>query len=245
MDTLTKETDSSELNPFDSSLTPANVDGDETYRAICKSAVLALVFTIFSLIAAPFIFVIPELAVFSALLAFFGMLFAGLAAFNLRKYPDELVGWGPTKFGLVVSAVVFVASVGLFSYIIATEVPEGHIRISFGKLKPDKDLGETIPKIAKEYDGKKVFIKGFVRPGNRRVGLQQFILVGDFGDCCFGGNPAITDVVAIDLQDGLTADYSLRVRRIAGTFHLNKDPRPVNEDGVPQVYYTIEADYIK
>jgi hypothetical protein len=217
----------------------------EDYRAICKTAILSIVFSVFALLLAALMFMVVELALMAAIVAVFGLVFAIIAFINLKKYPDELLGWKSAKIGFIACLVVLISSVGLYSYVYATEVPEGYQRISFRELKPNKRRSEVIPPAAEELDGQKVFIKGFIRPNDRKVGLQKFTLVGDFGSCCFGGNPDITDVIAIELDDGKTADYSLRVRRIAGTFRLNKTPKRINEEGVPEVHYTIEANYIK
>ena len=223
----------------------ANEGLEEEYRSLSKAAILALVFTIFAIISAPFMFIIPEVGIFVGVLATVGLGLTGLAIWGLKRYPDELVGWAPAKFALCGSGFLFLAGFGLYGFVYLTEVPPDHERISFSMLKPDKRKDEVIPRAAFDLDGKKVFIKGFVRPGQRRVGLQQFILVGDFGDCCFGGNPEITDVVAVDLQGDLKVDYSYRLRRIAGVFRLNPGRRLVDEDGIPQVFYTIEADYVR
>ena len=236
-----------ELRQLDDAYPAPDADNDfeDQYRSISKTAILSMVFAIFALIAVPFMFLIPEVAIFVGFLASIGIGFGLLAVWGLKRYPDEIVGWGPAKIGLIGSLVFAVGGFGLYGYVYATEVPPDHQRISFSMLKPDKRKEELVPQAAFDLDGKKVFIKGFVRPGQRRVGLKQFILVGDFGDCCFGGNPEITDVIAVDLLGDLKVDYSYRLRRIAGTFKLNPGRRLVDEDGIPQVFYTIEADYIR
>ena len=50
----------------------------------------------------------------------------------------------------------------------ATEVPPGYVRTSFAEFKPDEvDLrgNHFIPPDVAALDGKKVFIKGYMRPG--------------------------------------------------------------------------------
>ena len=131
------------------------------------------------------------------------------------------------------------------TYVYMTEVPDGYDRISFRMLKPNKKTSLPYSETAEELDGSKVFLKGFVRPGTHRTNLRDFILVGDFGSCCFGGNPEITDVVAISIQGDERVNYSLRVRKIAGTFRLNRRAAPTDEKEVPKVYYQIDADIVK
>jgi len=88
-----------------------------------------------------------------------------------------------------------------------------------------------------ELDGKKVFIKGYVRPpGGKKRKLQDFILVGDFGSCC---------VVAVSIIGDDTVDYGYALRRIAGTFRLNKQTKRTKEKEVPQVFYEIHTNEVR
>ncbi len=215
------------------------------YRSICKTAIVAITLAIFASLILPIIFLIPELGLLAAAVAFLGVVFGLIATFKIRKYPEELIGKKAASIGLFGSIAVMAIGIGYYGYIYATEVPEGCERINFTMLKPDKHKDEVYPEEMEKYDGKRVFLKGFVRPSDRKLGLKKFILVGDFGSCCFGGTPKLTDMVAIELKDGLKANYSFRVRRIAGIFRLHKSGKTVNEDGVPNVIYSIEADYIK
>ena len=70
-------------------------------------------------------------------------------------------------------------------------------------------------------------------------------MVGDFGDCCFGGSPKITEIVAVDIQIPKTIDYGWGLRKIGGTFRLNPNSKPSREKDIPGVFYEIEADYVK
>ncbi len=112
-------------------------------------------------------------------------------------------------------------------------------------LDVDEDAELPYSKEAEQLDGKKVFLRGWVRPGDRKKKLKKFILVGDFGSCCFGGNPKISDVVGVVIQTDETVDYSFRMRRIGGTFRLVKEAAKTGESEVPRVFYQIEADYIR
>ena len=64
-----------------------------------------------------------------------------------------------------------------------------------------------------ELDGKQIFVKGYVHPGVSSVSkLKKFVLVPDMGTCCFGGDPAPTDMIEVTLEDPLTVDFALRRR---------------------------------
>ena len=70
-------------------------------------------------------------------------------------------------------------------------------------------------------------------------------MVGDFGDCCFGGDPAATDVVAIKINCDDTVNYGYGLRRIGGIFKLNTRAQSSHEDDIPRVFYEIEANYVR
>ncbi|WP_148618976.1 DUF1700 domain-containing protein [Mariniblastus fucicola] len=233
-DTMIKE------NPFSSQPTTSAFTEESTYQAVCKSAVASAIFAVLGLSA--------FLAQMFMLLPILGIVFALLALKAIRAYPDELVGKGAAKFGLLLSAVCLIGSGAMHSFIYATEVPEGYRRISFAELKPSSrgTDAQGFPKRAAELDGEKVFIKGYVRPpSGKQYGLKSFIMVGDFGDCCFGGDPAITDVVAIKIQSDDTVNYGYGLRRIGGTFRLNPSTAASDEEEIPRVFYEIEADHVR
>jgi hypothetical protein len=206
------------------------------YRSVSKAAISSLVFAVFGLTS----FVSPIFVVLPALGAGLGL----VALANFKRFPDELVGKLAAQIGLVVSVVCLLASIALHSYVYATEVPEGYQRINFGLLRNNPKTALPFAENAKKLDGKKVFLKGYVRPGAKKTKLKNFIMVGDFGDCCFGGSPKITEVVAVDIKIDKTVNYSYALRRIAGTFKLNPNSRRTNEKDVPQVFYELHADHV-
>ena len=208
------------------------------YRSISKAAVASLIFAILGgltfLMAAHFV-LLPFLA------AVFGLVALG----NFRRFPEDLSGLMIGKIGFVAGLILTVSGLVFHVYDYATEVPEGYLRISYGDLRPNIKTALPFSEKAKKYDGNKVFLKGYVRPGAKRTKLKNFILVGDFGDCCFGGNPKITEVVAIKIIGDETVDHNYSLRKIAGTFRLNQATKQTSEDEVPRVYYEIEADQIR
>lgn len=209
------------------------------YRTVSKAAVISIVFAILGIMA----FLFPAFT----LLPFLSVCFGFAAMLNFKRFPDQLTGKLGTQFAMAASAVILVASVANHAYIYATEVPEGYQRISFYDLNPKKNAEYIFSKKSANYDGEKVFIKGYVRPGMKKNRLKKFILVGDFGSCCFGGDPKITDVVAVTIEnEDEYVNYGYRLRRIGGEFKLHKKrPKSVQEKDLPYVIYEIEADHIK
>lgn len=228
---MDKQIDSSELYALDS--------GDDDYiiryRSICKAALAGFIFALTGLL-----FLVSSLLIVLPL-AGFSLCLIGLS--SIRRLPDELSGRAIAKIGLLVSGVTLLAGIAIHGYTIATEVRPGYQRISYRMLKDDLKTKLPYSEKAEELDGKKVFLKGWIRPGNRKTDLKDFILVGDFGACCFGGSPKITDVVAVSIQGEERLSYSWRMRRISGTFRLNRQAATTPEEGVPRVYYQIDADY--
>ncbi len=91
-------------------------------------------------------------------------------------------------------------------------------------------------------EGKKIFIKGYIYPGREIEGIKTFLLVRDQGDCCFGGNPKITDRIQVTLTDPLRLTYRPRLHALAGVFHI-KPTTAVNAGG--GVFYQLDADYLQ
>jgi hypothetical protein len=56
--------------------------------------------------------------------------------------------------------------------------------------------------------------------------------VRDQGDCCFGGNPKITDRVLVQLADAAGIPFTPRLTKIAGTFHVRPAGTPELGGGV-------------
>lgn len=213
---------------------------EPAYQSVCKSAVAAVIFGVLGISA--------FLAQVFMILPILGLIFALLAFKAIRAYPDELVGKGAARVGFILSTVCLVASGAMHSFIYATEVPEGYRRISFAELKPSSrgtDQNEY-PDRAADLDGQRVFIKGYVRPpSGKQYNLKSFIMVGDFGDCCFGGDPEITDVVAVKIKSEDTVNYGYGLRRIGGVFKLNPRTASTSEEEIPRVFYEIEADHVR
>ncbi len=219
-------------------LSEAALSNTDQYRSVSKAAVACIAFAVLS--------VSSFMAQVFVVLPILGVGFGLVAMANFRRYPNELVGHTPAKIGLILSLVLLVASISTHAIIYATEVPENYQRISFRDLVPKR--GTTLPfsKKAIELHGKQVFIKGYVRPpSGKKNKLDKFIMVGDFGDCCFGGSPKITDVIAVKIKIDQTVNYSYGLRRIGGIFKLNPNTVAPDEKEIPGVFYEIDANYVR
>lgn len=205
------------------------VDATEVaYRAISGTAIAAAVAAVLS----PLAFFDWWLAVVPIL----GIVLGVLAYRTIAQRPEAFTGRPLAIAAVSVSAVSLVAGLVTLSRAYAAELPEGYERLAYATLQPaEGDLPGAIPEAARAVDGRNVLLKGYMYPGKQQRGIMQFLLVRDQGDCCFGGNPKITDRVLVQLKDpnhpnGI--DFSPRMTKIAGRFAIRPMGAPGMDGGV-------------
>lgn len=229
---------------------PAVTEDLAEYRTVSKSVIIATVLILpaaaltayaignqLGLEALPVVVPLPLVGI---VLGVFG-----LAA--IRRYPNEYAGKTAGLLSLAVHVALLLIAIPSHAYIQATEVPEGYQPISFSDLQPDPEKGEIgLPKNAFDLAGKRVFIKGYPHPGVASMGkVDHFILVRDFGTCCFGGQPEPTHMIEVKIVGKAPRlQYSTRMVRLAGTFAVSP-PRSANTLEVENVVYHLEAEYLK
>jgi hypothetical protein len=205
------------------------------YRAVSGWAIGCLVLTVLSPLAFAdwWLAVVPLTAIVVGLV--------GWRQISLR--PDALVGAPLAIGGVLVSACLLVAGLTTLTQTYIAELPEGFVRINYQMLQPlDGDPATAVPQTAFEADGKDVLLKGFMYPGSEQEGIVQFLLVRDQGDCCFGGNPKITDRVLVNLRDPEGIDFTPRMVKIAGRFAI----RPAGSTDIDGgVLYHIEDAFVR
>ena len=190
-------------------------EGD-SYRAISPLAVTSLALGVLSAVA---VFdwslaIVPAVA-----------LLAGVEAWRrIRLRPEELTGGRLATFGVVLAVVFWSGAWSRLVYVHLTEVPEGFVRLSYDSLQPDPNQpAQLVPATAEELNGQQVFVKGYIYPGlEQSTGVKQFLLVRHSGDCCFGGNPRLTDMMLVTLRDPLRLTYTTRLTKVAGKFRVER-----------------------
>ncbi|MCE9525184.1 MAG: DUF3299 domain-containing protein [Planctomycetales bacterium] len=216
-----------------------------TYRTISRSAVMALILSIVSLLA----FVVSWLLVLPVVTLVLGL----TSLSTIRRYPEEYTGAGAALAAIGLSTATFLLAGTWHAVDYATEVPEGYSRISFSDLQPDmknpasliRNLDSILPKRAAELNGQPVFIKGYMHPGVETMGkVDHFILVPDMGTCCFGGQPKATDMIEVKIKPNASrVKYSTRTIKLAGKFILADRSSDFGE--LHSVVYHLEADVAK
>lgn len=210
----------------------------DQYRALSFGAVLTLGIAVSSI---PVVFV-ASTNPFLLMLPLLGLIIGAYTMLQLRGRQAEYTGFGYARAGLAISAFSFGVGTFLAIYTYATEVPDGYERVSFSQLQPDprrRDIPYS-PK-AEELSGQQVFVKGYVYPDGQLNDIKRFVLVPDMGTCCFGGQPKLTDMVQVTLQDPLRTKYSYTRRSFAGRFRVAASAT----DKVGTVIYHLDADYAK
>jgi hypothetical protein len=206
-----------------------------SYRAVCTPAVASLVVAAFSFFALLdwVLGIIPAVAIALGL----------VALRRIQKAPLELTGERLALGGIMLASLFLAGGWMRLGWIAATEVPPGYQRVSFDDLQPSANAAaDAIPSSARQLDGQRVFLRGYAYPGREQSGIKKFVLVRDNGQCCFGGNPKLTDMVEVTLENGLAMDYTTNMRRVAGTFHVAPT---TGIDGLPHVVYHLDADYLQ
>ena len=215
----------------------STADNYEQYRALSTASVASLILGLIS----PLAILDWTLVAVPAI----GVPLSLYALLTVRRHREELSGEGLARVGLALSLLFGIIGPALLMYVYLTEVPEGYARVSYGELQPDEtQAGQLVPPTALELEGKKVFIKGYVYPGQRTDGIREFLLVRDQGDCCFGGDPKITDRIQVTLEEPLQLTYQPRLHKLGGTFHVEVQDKAI--DGAKGgVFYHLKADYLQ
>jgi len=194
------------------------LDEGFSYRPMPPTAPVSLVIGLVSLLALLTEFILP--------LTLAGVLVGFLAVKRIRRFPNEYSGLWIAQTGLVLCIGLIPASIAIHTHTYMTEVPEGYRRLHFNEDISKKefifDQGRNAfhPDV-KELGEQKIFIKGYMLPDKRTEGIREFILCRDSGDCCFGGQPAVTDMIMIRApEDGEPFEYHPGMVFVAGTFKL-------------------------
>ena len=213
---------------FDSSealSSTAAPEGDERYRAIGGAVVAAAVLALLS----PLAFLDWWLAVVPVL----GIVLGVVAWRDIAARPTELGGRRLAIAAIALSACTLVGGLVYQSFVYSQELPPGFQRANYAMLQPlPGDPPTAIPDSARELDGRDVLLKGYMYPGKQQQGIAQFLLVRDQGDCCFGGNPKITDRVLVQMRDSKGIEFSPRLRKIAGRFAVRPTGTAALDGGV-------------
>ena len=77
----------------------------------------------------------------------------------------------------------------------------------------------------KKLDGVKVKLRGYILPSTlfKETNIDQFVLVRDNQECCFGPGAALFDCVIVEMVPGKTTDFVTRPVTVEGKFKIDTD----------------------
>jgi len=167
----------------------------------------------------------------------------GLAALTrIDRFPDELTGVAVAKVGIGLSAMLGLVCFGWHGYLYFADAPPGYYVITYDVLKPlPGAAADDPPPSARELEGKRVFVKGYMYPGRQTLGIERFTLVPSLTHCQFC-MPQIkpTEMVDVKLVHGMKTRFTNRRRGVGGIFHIRSP-----DDKEPGLLYQIQADYLQ
>ncbi|MGI9469887.1 MAG: DUF3299 domain-containing protein [Rubripirellula sp.] len=77
----------------------------------------------------------------------------------------------------------------------------------------------------KKLDGLKVKLRGYILPSTlfKEKNIEEFVLVRDNQECCFGPGAALFDCVIIKMAPGKTTDFVTRPVTVEGKFKIDTE----------------------
>jgi len=102
------------------------------------------------------------------------------------------------------------------------------------------DAPDKFPQWLKDLEGKRIRLRGYMRPGELSEELPFFVLARDTQACCFGPNTKAYDIIPVMMREGVTTDYiHLRPFDITGVFHINVE-RDLDDENKVEFLYLID-----
>ena len=180
-----------------------------------------------------------------------GIILGGIALWQIHRAQGEMGGKVVARLGTWLSVMMLLGASGYHAYAYVSELPEGYLRVNFSELSKyagptryidgDAEKLQVAPEVA-ELEGKPIYIKGYMYPTRQRVGLSEFVLVKDTGQCCFGGQPKVTDMIVVRFDNGMTVNHREQVLvAVAGTFRAVSP----GQSGVLTAIYQLDARQFK
>lgn len=105
------------------------------------------------------------------------------------------------------------------------------------------DAPELMPDWLKNLNGKKIRIRGFMKPPFRTSGNPGFQMGRDNAVCCFGRAPKLYDLFPVVLKKGTTTRYiANRPFDVVGTFQIK--PWVLDDGRIMRIYRIVDAKVI-
>ncbi len=111
------------------------------------------------------------------------------------------------------------------------------------EMQPDEPFRrEMIGPAIESLSGRRIRIRGYILPTAQQRGINQFVLVRDNQQCCFGPGAALYDCILVEMQPGRTAEFSIRPVAVEGTFKVEMLP---GADDKPLAIYHLDCETVR
>lgn len=117
--------------------------------------------------------------------------------------------------------------------------------LTFDDIKFDIEKGgrferSMLPKEIEELNKKTIRIRGYILPASvfKQSGIEEFVLVRDNMECCFGPGAALYDCIMIRMEKGKTAEFTTKPVAVKGKFEIEEFKFP---DGTHYAIYKMTA----
>ncbi len=96
--------------------------------------------------------------------------------------------------------------------------------IKFDIEKDGKFSRDMITPEIEELNKKTVRIRGYILPASvfKQSGIDEFVLVRDNMECCFGPGAALYDCIIVQMEPGKTTEFSTRPIAVRGKFEIKE-----------------------
>jgi len=104
--------------------------------------------------------------------------------------------------------------------------------IKFDIQKDGKFERKMLTKDIEALHKKTISIRGYILPASvyKQSGIEEFVLVRDNMECCFGPGAALYDCIMIQMDKGKTAEFTTRPVAVKGKFEIQEFKYPDTED---------------
>ncbi len=117
--------------------------------------------------------------------------------------------------------------------------------IKFDIQKGGKFKREMLTEEIESLHEKTIRIRGYILPASvlQMKGIEQFVLVRDNMECCFGPGAALYDCIMVWMKKGKTADFTTRPVAVKGKFEIEEFKYPDSDEHY--AIYKLTAEEVK
>lgn len=98
--------------------------------------------------------------------------------------------------------------------------------VKFPIEKNEEFTRDVLTEAIKALDGKRIKIRGYIRPSFKQTGIEKFILVRDNQECCFGPGAMLYDCMIVSLNKDAATEFTTRPITVEGEFYLKEFEGP-------------------